>query len=92
MSAYIARRVVSALQKATPAKEAQVLSAREHEVISLLAKGFLYKEIAEKLFISTGTVKQHIHKIYEKLQVQNRTEAINKVFSKSAGTFFRLFI
>lgn len=92
MSTYIARRVVSALQKTTPLKEAQVLSARELEILNLLAKGFLYKEIAEKLFISTGTVKQHIHKIYEKLHVQNRTEAINKVFSKSAGNFFRLFI
>ena len=91
MSAYIARRVVNALQKAVPSKEAEVLSPREQEILNLLAKGFLYKEIAEKLFISTGTVKQHIHKIYDKLHVQNRTEAINKVFSKS-GTSFRLFI
>ncbi|MBK6823446.1 MAG: response regulator transcription factor [Saprospiraceae bacterium] len=39
----------------------------------------LYKEIADLMGITTGTVKQHIHKIYEKLQVSNRTEAINKL-------------
>jgi len=48
----------------------------------LLAKGLLYKEIAEQLTITTGTVRIHIHKIYEKLHVQNRTEAINKAFGK----------
>jgi DNA-binding NarL/FixJ family response regulator len=48
----------------------------------LLGKGFLYKEIAQKLGIVTGTVRQHIHHIYEKLHVENRTEAINKVFGE----------
>jgi DNA-binding NarL/FixJ family response regulator len=52
--------------------------------LQLLAKGLLYKEIADQLTISTGTVRQHIHKIYEKLHVQNRTEAINKAFGKSS--------
>jgi len=42
----------------------------------------LYKEIAEQLHISTATVRQHIHRIYEKLHVQNRTEAINKAYNK----------
>jgi DNA-binding NarL/FixJ family response regulator len=56
------------------------LSVRETEVLQQLAKGLLYKEIAEKLSISTATVRQHIHKIYEKLHVQNRTEAINRAF------------
>ncbi|MFZ7118773.1 MAG: response regulator transcription factor [Bacteroidota bacterium] len=59
-----------------------ILSVRESEILTLLAKGLLYKEISEQLFISTGTVKQHIHKIYEKLHVQNRTEAINKFLNK----------
>ena len=59
-----------------------MLSPREKEILTLISKGLLYKEIAEKLFISTGTVKQHIHKIYEKLHVQNKTEAINKYFDK----------
>ncbi|MBK8112123.1 MAG: response regulator transcription factor [Saprospiraceae bacterium] len=49
------------------------------ELLQLLAKGLLYKEIASDLNITTGTVKQHIHKIYEKLQVSNRTEAVNKL-------------
>ncbi len=56
------------------------LSARENEILQLLSKGLLYKEISDRLNISTGTVRQHIHRIYEKLHVQNRTEAINKAF------------
>ncbi|BAV07235.1 two component transcriptional regulator, LuxR family [Filimonas lacunae] len=79
MSLSIARKVVASFQQ--PAEKNE-LSAREMEVLGLLAKGLLYKEIGEKLFISTGTVKQHIHHIYDKLHVQNRTEAINKVFGK----------
>lgn len=79
MTLSIARKVVASFYK--PA-EKNNLSAREMDVLTLLSKGFLYKEIAEKLFISTGTVKQHIHNIYEKLHVQNRTEAINKVFKR----------
>jgi DNA-binding NarL/FixJ family response regulator len=77
MSLSIARKIVSSFHS-TPTSE--VLSAREIEILELLAKGLLYKEIAGKLFISPGTVRQHIHNIYEKLHVQNRTEAINKVF------------
>jgi DNA-binding NarL/FixJ family response regulator len=52
------------------------------EILELLAKGLFYKEIALELSISTGTVRQHIHKIYEKLHVQNRTEALNKMFGR----------
>ena len=77
MSASIARKVVSSFQRPGAAT---TLSTREQEVLTLLAKGFLYKEIAQQLGISTGTVRQHIHHIYEKLHVQNRTEAINKFF------------
>jgi DNA-binding NarL/FixJ family response regulator len=79
MSASIARKVVNSFRASD---EQNVLSTREMEVLSLLAKGFLYKEIAAQLFISTGTIRQHIHHIYEKLHVQNRTEAINKIFGK----------
>ena len=78
MNARIARKLVSIFQDKQPAH--QELSVRENEVLQLIAKGLLYKEIAEKLFISIGTVKQHLHRIYEKLHVQNKTEAINKVF------------
>lgn len=77
MSLSIARKVVSSFQR--PVAHNQ-LSEREMEVLTLLAKGLLYKEIAEKLTISKGTVSQHVHNIYEKLHVQNRTEAINKIF------------
>ncbi|HEU5164752.1 MAG TPA: response regulator transcription factor [Chitinophagaceae bacterium] len=84
MSANIARKMVNLVRgdsdKKTPFLD--ILSNREKEILQLLAKGLLYKEIAEQLGITTGTVRIHIHKIYEKLHVQNRTEAINKAFGK----------
>lgn len=79
MSLSIARKVVASFHEPAARNE---LSVREMEVLTLLAKGFLYKEIAAELYISTGTVRQHIHNIYEKLHVQNRTEALNKVFPR----------
>lgn len=83
MSTHIARKVVSFFQKENKvANENTQLSNREKEVLALLSKGFLYKEISDQLFISTGTVRQHIHNIYEKLHVQNRTEAINKFYGR----------
>ena len=83
MSANIARKLVNAFYESEKQQTpVEVLSKRENEVLQLLSKGLLYKEIAEKLFLSVGTVRQHIHKIYEKLHVQNRTEALNKVFGK----------
>ena len=83
MSANIARKLVSVFrEKEDNTKAIEVLSVRENEILHLLAKGLLYKEIADQLHISTATVRQHIHKIYEKLHVQNRTEAINKAFGK----------
>ena len=83
MSTHIARKVVSFFQKENKAaKESTQLSNREKEVLALLSKGFLYKEISDQLFISIGTVRQHIHNIYEKLHVQNRMEAINKFYGR----------
>ena len=82
MSLSIARKVVASFHR--PVEE-NALSEREMEVLTLLAKGLLYKEIAAKLFITTGTVSQHIHNIYEKLHVQNRTEAVNKIFGNRTG-------
>ena len=83
MSANIARKLVN-LVRDTGKETAfmDVLSPREKEILKLLAKGLLYKEISHQLQITTGTVRIHIHKIYEKLHVQNRTEAINKAFGK----------
>jgi DNA-binding NarL/FixJ family response regulator len=83
MSANIARKLVNLFRdtkKETPFID--ILTNREKEILQLLSKGLLYKEIADQLQITTGTVRIHIHKIYEKLHVQNRTEAINKVFGK----------
>jgi DNA-binding NarL/FixJ family response regulator len=83
MSSHIARKVVNYFQKKQEASDtAAQLSPREKEVLELLAKGFLYKEIADKLNITAGTVGQHIHNIYEKLHVENRTEAVNKFFGR----------
>ena len=81
MSPLIARKVVASFQKQAQAmKVVESLSEREKEILQLLAEGLLYKEIGDKLAITLGTVKQHLHRIYEKLHVNNRTEAINKVF------------
>ncbi len=83
MSANIARKLVTLFRANQKQAEAlDVLSNRENEILQLLAKGLLYKEIANDLSISVATVRQHIHHIYEKLHVQNRTEAINKAFGK----------
>jgi len=79
MSLSIARKVVSSFHRSVGQNE---LSEREMEILTLLAKGLLYKEIARKLSITKGTVSQHVHNIYGKLQVFNRTEALNKVFGK----------
>ncbi|MGB4848687.1 MAG: response regulator transcription factor [Saprospiraceae bacterium] len=79
MSPSLARRVLDQFQrmKVTPVVVSLLLTDREQEILNLLAKGLLYKEIGELLNITTETVKQHIHRIYEKLQVSNRTEAVN---------------
>lgn len=83
MSANIARKLVTIFQhQLNENQPLEVLSNRENEILHLLSKGLLYKEISDRLSISTSTVRQHIHKIYEKLHVQNRTEAINKAFGK----------
>lgn len=83
MSPSIARRVLDAFMAGpSPAPAAPLpITSREREILDHLAKGLLYKEIADHLQISTGTVKQHIHKIYDKLQVSNKTEAINRLNS-----------
>lgn len=81
MSAYISRRVIASFNADTdkpPAPAAENLTEREVEVLNLLARGLQYKEIADRLDISTGTVKKHIRNTYIKLQVQNKVEAINK--------------
>ena len=84
MSANIARKLVTLFRVNQKEPESlELLSNRENEILQLLSKGLLYKEIADQLSISVATVRQHIHHIYEKLHVQNRTEAINKAFGKN---------
>ena len=81
MSPTIARKIIDSFKdfKLQPVQKELPLTCREIELLHLLAKGMLYKEIANQLHITVGTVKQHIHKIYDKLQVNNKTEAINKM-------------
>ena len=79
MSNEIARKVVNAFQQEIVYKDAKEdLSDREREVLHWLSKGFSYKEIAAKLFISVETVRTHIRNIYEKLHVANKMEALRK--------------
>jgi len=82
MSSNIARKVLNIFLHEKKITKKEILSDRENQVLELLADGLLYKEIAERLFISHGTVRQHIHNIYEKLHVNNRTEAVNKYFDR----------
>lgn len=79
MSGSIARRVVSSFGRVpNPTPDTAALSPREQSVLSLLTKGYLYKEIAEQLGISVPTVNTYIRRIYEKLQVHSRSQAIAK--------------
>jgi DNA-binding NarL/FixJ family response regulator len=84
MSIQIARKVVDHFhQIRQPKSEVDKLSQREQEVLTLLAKGYLYREIAEHLGISLGSVRTYLMRIYEKLHVQSRTEATIKFLGKS---------
>jgi DNA-binding NarL/FixJ family response regulator len=83
MSSVIARKVIQTFKPADGQnKDMERLTNREREMLDLLAKGYRYKEIADQLSISFETVRTHIHNIYEKLHVQSRTEALNKVFPR----------
>jgi len=78
MSGGIARLVVESFRQNSgkTTKTSELLSKREEEILGLLAKGYLAKEIADQLSISFFTVRFHIRKIYEKLHVRSKTEAI----------------
>jgi DNA-binding NarL/FixJ family response regulator len=83
MSSNIARKLLNIFLDNKKVNKKEILSERENAVLQLLADGLLYKEIADRLHIVHGTVRQHIHNIYEKLHVHNRTEAVNKYFDRS---------
>jgi DNA-binding NarL/FixJ family response regulator len=79
MPMHIARKVVNYFQQLKQSSpQLDVLSKREQEILALLAKGYLYKEIADQLGITPGTVRVHLHAVYEKLHVSSRTEAVVK--------------
>jgi DNA-binding NarL/FixJ family response regulator len=86
MTAHIARKVVLSFQKSSgqqkAADELSELSEREQQVLDLLSQGLIYKEIADKLSISYETVHTYIRRIYEKLQVRTRTEAVAKFLQR----------
>jgi RNA polymerase sigma factor (sigma-70 family) len=82
MSSHIARKIVASFQETEKNTELEKLSQREQEILQLLSKGLRYKEIADKLSVSTETIRTHIRNIYQKLQVNSRTDALNKVFKK----------
>lgn len=78
MSPFIARRVIQSFQRPLVNDPTSLLSLREKEVLKFLAKGLLYKEIAQQLGVGTETIKKHLKNIYQKLHVQNKIEALNK--------------
>jgi DNA-binding NarL/FixJ family response regulator len=83
MSMQIARKVVSHFRQIKqPSSDMETLTTREQEILALLAKGFLYKEIADQLGISLSTVRAHLHTVYQKLHVQSRTEAVVKFLGR----------
>jgi DNA-binding NarL/FixJ family response regulator len=83
MSMQIARKVVAYFhQRQHDLGAMGQLTRRENEILQLLAKGCLYKEIASQLGVSMSTVRTHVHSIYEKLHVQSRTEAVVKFLAQ----------
>lgn len=79
MTSNIARRVVQAFRREDAAvPQSGQLSQRECEVLELLARGYLYKEIMDTLQVSLGTVNTYVRRIYEKLHVRSRAQAVAK--------------
>jgi DNA-binding NarL/FixJ family response regulator len=85
MSSQIARKVVAAfLNKptATSSNDLNALTNREREILELLSRGMMYKEIALALNLANDTIRKHVYHVYEKLHVTNRVEAVNKFFGR----------
>jgi DNA-binding NarL/FixJ family response regulator len=83
MNSHIARKVVQFFnQIPQPASQLEALSDREKEVLALLSRGQLYKQIADNLGITLDTVRKHLQSIYQKLHVHSRTEAVVKYLQK----------
>lgn len=82
MSSDIARKIVAKMQQHDQPRPDYGITPREVDVLTMLAKGLTYNEVADGLFISVKTLKKHIYNIYEKLHVNNKVEALNKFFGK----------
>ena len=83
LSMRIARKIVGHFREIKkPGSEKETLTKRENEILSLLAQGALYKEIADQLQISINTVRVHIQNVYEKLHVHSRSQAIMRFLGK----------
>ncbi len=76
MSSQIARMVVQAFHAEPPADDLSSLSERERTVLDCLAQGLLNKEIADKLDLSYDTVRTYVRRVYEKLHVHSRAQAV----------------
>lgn len=82
MSPDIARKMVRRFQQGAKRENVYHVTPREEEILQHLSKGALYKEVADTLGISINTLKRHIYNVYEKLHVDNKVEAINKLFGR----------
>ncbi len=89
MSSQIARKVVAAFQQQDQAElsvnsgtKLDTLTRREKEILELLSRGLMYKEIAVHISLSAETVRKHVYHVYEKLHVTNRVSAVNKFYGK----------
>lgn len=79
MSPEIARKVVAALQRRGPVQRPdQALTPHETRIVRLLAEGDSYQDVGERLGITVNTVRNYIRRIYEKLQVHTKSEAVSK--------------
>lgn len=85
MSSQIARKVVAAFLNKPASNggtELNNLTNREREILELLSRGMMYKEIALALNLANDTIRKHVYHVYEKLHVTNRIEAVNKFFGR----------
>src|SRR5207244_5058156 len=78
MTPGVARKVICYFQGMGDSREVQQLTPREREVLTCLAQGWIYKEIAARLGITMNTARTHLRNIYRKLQTRSRTEAVVK--------------
>jgi len=86
MSGPIARKVVQSFREGAPPKqEGDALSERERQVLECLAKGYAYKQISDELGVSMDTTRTYIRRIYEKLHVHTRTDAVVRFLGSSGG-------